>query len=116
MSYGRKIIMIAFVIFMLSAGVVYEVSAQRRVIAGRRPVIVRSYVYRDPFWRSRYWGSPFYDDYYYSPYRRREEERYYLERELAGNRRELAEHRRKYSADGIITSRERSELDDDVRD
>ena len=102
-------------IFMLGVGFVYEASAQRRIVTVRRPVIVRSYIYRDPFWRSRYY-SGFYDPYYYSPYLRHQEQRYYLERELAGNRRELSEHLRKYRADGVITAKEQRELDDDYRD
>jgi hypothetical protein len=114
MKYGKKILTIAFVMFMLSAGLVYEAEAQsKRVI--RRPVIVRTYIYRDPFWRARYY-SPYYDPYFYSPYVRRQEQRYYLERDLAGNRRELAEHQRKYRADGVITEKERRELEDDIKD
>ena len=116
MKFGKKVLTIAFAALMLAAGLVYEASAQtRRVVAVRRPVIVRSYVYRDPFWRSRYY-SPFYEPYYYSPYLRYQEPRFYLQRELAGNQRELAEHRRKYSRDGVITAKERRELEDDIKD
>ena len=98
--------------FMFSVGLVYEASAQnRRYLTVRRPVIVRTYVYRDPFWRSRY-----YDPYYYSPYYRYQEQRYYLQRELAGNQRELNKHLRKYRADGVITAKERRELADDYKD
>ena len=115
MRYRNKILSLGFMIFMLGVGFVYEASAQRRIVTVRRPVIVRSYIYRDPFWRSRYY-SGFYDPYYYSPYLRHQEQRYYLERELAGNRRELSEHLRKYRADGVITAKEQRELDDDYRD
>lgn len=111
MKYAKKIFLVAFAVFMLSAGLVYEASAQRRVVAVRRPIIVRNYIYRDPFWYSRY-NDPF----YYSPYLRAQEQRYYLERELVGNRRELAEHQRKYRADGVITDKEARELEDDIRD
>ncbi|HEX6125317.1 MAG TPA: hypothetical protein VFZ23_08075 [Pyrinomonadaceae bacterium] len=114
MKLGKKFLTIAFVMFMLSAGLVYEASAQTRVVV-RRPVVVRSYIYRDPFWRTRYY-SPFYDSYYYSPYLRYRDQRFQLERELAGNRRELAKHLRKYRADGVITAKERRELDDDYKD
>jgi hypothetical protein len=102
---------------MLAGGLISEASAQR-VVYVRRPVVVRSYIYRDPFWRTRYYGySPFYDSYYYqSPYEQYLERRYYLQRELAGNRRELAKHQRKYRADGVITAKEQRELDDDIRD
>ena len=113
MRNGKKFLTIAFAMFMLSAGLVYEASAQSRIRVIRRPVIVRSYVYRDPFWRTGYYG---YYDPFYNSYLREQERRYYLERDLAGNRRELAEHLRKYRADGVITAKERRELDDDYRD
>ena len=118
MKFGKKFLTIAFAMLMLAVGLVYEASAQnRRVVAVRRPVIVRNYVYRDPFWRTRYWGySPFYDSYYSSPYMRYQEQRFYLQRELEGNRRELAEHQRKYSRDGVITAKEQRELQDDIKD
>ncbi len=113
----KRFLTLVFMMFMLGAGLTYEASAQRRgrSVNGQRPVIVRTYVYRDPFWRSRYWGWP-YDSYYYSPYMRAQEQRYYLRRDLAGNRRELAEHQRKYRADGVITEKERRELEDDIKD
>jgi len=118
MKFGKKLLTIAFAMFMLAVGFTYEASAQRRrVVTVQRPVVVRSYVYRDPFWRSRYYGySPFYDSYYQSPYQRYQEQRYYLQRELAGNQRELAKHQRKYRADGVITAKERRELEDDIKD
>lgn len=109
MKYAKQLFITAVAAIMLGAGLVYEASAQRRVV--RRPIIVRTYVYRDPFWYSRY-----YDPYYYSPYRRYAEQRYYLERDLEGNRRELAKHLRKYRADGVITAKERRELEDDYKD
>ena len=117
MKNGKKFLTIVFAMFMLAVGFTYEASAQRRVVI-RRPVIVRSYVYRDPFWRSRYYGygSPYYDSFYQSPYQRYQEERYYAERDLAGNQRELAEHQRKYRADGVITAKEARELEDDIKD
>ena len=115
MKQRNKILTILFVMFMLAGGLVYEASAQsRRVVTVQRPVIVRHYVYRDPFWRTRYWG--YYDPYWSNPYVRYQEQRFYLERELAGNRRELAEHQRKYRADGVITAKERRELEDDYKD
>jgi hypothetical protein len=117
MKYRRIILTTAFALMMLAGGLIGEASAQR-VVYVQRPVIVRSYIYRDPFWRTRYYGySPFYDSYYYqSPYERYLERRYYLQQELAGNRRELAKHQRKYRADGVITAKEQRELDDDIRD
>ena len=117
MKNGKRFLTIFFAMFMLVGGFTYEASAQRRVVI-RRPVVVRSYVYRDPFWRSHYYGygSPYYDSFYLSPYQRYQEERYYAERELAGNQRELAEHQRKYRADGVITAKEARELEDDIKD
>ena len=118
MKNGKKILTIFFAMFMLGVGFTYEASAQRRVVI-RRPVVVRSYVYRDPFWRTRYYGygSPYYDSFYYqSPYERYREQQYYLQRELVGNQRELAEHQRKYRADGVITAKEQRELQDDIND
>ena len=117
MKVSNKILTVAFAMFILGAGFVYEASAQtRRYYSVRRPAVVRTYVYRDPFWRTRYWGSSFYDPYYYSPYLRAQERRYYLQRELAGNQRELNKHLRKYKADGVITEKERRELEDDYKD
>ncbi|MCA1590608.1 MAG: hypothetical protein LC730_04780 [Acidobacteria bacterium] len=124
---GKKFLTLMFVVFMLASSLVYEASAQTRgeVRVVRRPVVVRQYVYRDPLWASRYYGNPyynygysgFYDPYYYqTPYQRFLEQRFYLQRELAGNRRELAEHTRKYRADGVITPKERRELNDDIKD
>jgi hypothetical protein len=113
MRYRNKILTIGLALFLLSAGFVYEASAQSRVRVIRRPVIVRNYVYRDPFWSTRYYG---YYDPFYSAYLRDRERQYYLERDYEGNRRELAEHQRKYRADGVITEKERRELEDDYQD
>lgn len=120
MRYGKKFVTIAFAVLMLGAGFVYEASAQRRgssISTGvRRPIIVRRHIYRDPFWRSRYgYGYGYYDPFYDS-YLRQQEQRYYLQRDLEGNRRELAEHKRKYYADGVLTDKERRELADDEKD
>jgi hypothetical protein len=53
---------------------------------------------------------------YKTPYERYLEERYYAQQELSGDQRELAKHREKYSRDGVLTDKERRELEDDVRD
>jgi hypothetical protein len=117
MKFRSIVLTIAFALMMVAGGFVGEASAQRRTVIVRRPVIVRNYVYRDPFWRTRYYGySPFYDSYYLSPYQQYQERRFYLQRDLAGNQRELAKHLEKYRADGVITAKERRELDDDYRD
>jgi hypothetical protein len=111
----KKIVATVSVTFMLALVFIPDVFGQRRgrkVV--RKPVIVRQYVYYDPFWQSRYWGH--YGPYAYNPYYRYRDQRYRLERELAGNERELAKHLRKYNADGVITAKERRELDDDFKD
>lgn len=115
MKLRNKILAIAFAMFMIGVGFTYEANAQRRVVYVRRPVVVRSYVYRDPFWYSRYY-DPFYSSYYYNPYLRAQEERYYAQQRLSGDERELQKHLRKYRADGVITAKEQRELDDDIRD
>jgi hypothetical protein len=115
MKLRNKILTIAFAMFMIGVGFTFEASAQRRVVYVRRPVVVRSYVYRDPFWYSRYY-DPFYSSYYYDPYRQAREQQYYLQSRVAGNERELQKHLQKYRADGVITAKERRELDDDIRD
>lgn len=126
MRLSSKFLTLIFAMFMLAGGLVMSAEAQTRggVTVTRtttRPVVVRRVIYRDPFWRSRYWGysryyDPFYDPYYYSPYLRYQDQKIRLQNELAGNRRELAEHLRKYRADGVITAKEERELADDRKD
>ena len=106
---GKRILTIVFAGLLLSAGFVYETQAQTRRTV-RRPIIIRQYVYRDPFWYSRYY------DPFYNPYYRAQQERYYLENRVEGNQRELREHLRKYRADGVITQKEQRELEDDYKD
>ena len=97
---------------------VNSASAQTRTTV-QRPIVVRTVVYRRPYY-NRYWGSrfydPFYSSYYYSPYLRIKEQEYILRSELAGNRRELQQHLKKYRADGVITAKEQRELADDRKD
>lgn len=132
MNYKKKILTIAFAIMMLAGGFAIDSQAQtgNRIVVQRvyrRPVVVRPYAYSNPYWRARYYGypyygysgfyDPFYDSFYYqSPYQRYLEQRFYLQRELNGNRRELAKHELKYRADGVITAKEQRELEDDRRD
>lgn len=125
MRYRNVFFALIFSIFVFAGGLVLDASAQRRggvSVQGtsRRPVVIRRQVYRSPFWRSR-WGysrfhDPFYDPYFNSPYLRYQDQKYRLQNELAGNRRELNEHLRKYRADGVITAKEQRELDDDYKD
>ena len=125
MRTRSKILTLVFTMFVVAAGFVITTEAQTRrgVTVTRttsRPVVVRRTIYRDPFWRSRYWGSryydPFYDPYYYSPYLQYKDQETRLRQELAGNRRELNEHLSKYRADGVLTDKERRELEDDRKD
>ena len=122
MKHTKKFLTLIFAVIFLAGLAIADVSAQQRRGSGRlvqRPVIVRQYYVRrhNPFW---YWNSwrynPYYDPYYYDPYLAAQRQRYYLERELAGNKEELRKHLTKYRADGVITAKERKELDDDYRD
>lgn len=122
MKYSGKLLTLFFAAFLLIGTIVISTPAQRRagVRVYRRPVIVRPYYY-NPYYSSlhrwNYWGDPFYSDqYFYDPYLRAQRQRYYLQQELNGNKRELKKHLEKYNADGVITAKERKELDDDYRD
>jgi hypothetical protein len=105
---------LVFAIVFLTGLAVLDTSAQTRGTRQiRRPVIIRQYYVRpDPFW---YWD--YYDrGYYYDPYLEVRRQQSYLERELRGNQEELRKHLQKYRADGVITAKEREELEDDYRD
>lgn len=127
MKYSQKLITLVFAAVLLIGGMVTSASAQRRgVRVINRPVVVRTYVARPYVVRPYYYGynrlwnygyyDPFYDPYFYDPYLRAQRQRYYLQQELRGNQRELSKHLEKYRADGVITAKERRELDDDYRD
>ncbi len=114
MKYVKPVFITFLAILLFGGALVLETQAQRRGnVVVRRPVIVRPIV-RRPFWGWRYRG--FYDPYFHSPYHRYAEQKYYLERELKGNERELAEHQEKYRTDGVITAKEQRELEDDIKD
>lgn len=127
MKYGKRILTIIFAMFLFAGALVVSASAQtggrvavRRVVT--RPIVVGRYIVRDPFWRTRYYGSPFwgysalYDPYWDSPYLRYMDQKYYLQSRVQGNRRELQKHLQKYRADGYISPKEQRELDDDYKD
>ena len=122
MRLRNKILSLIFATLMVVGGLaVSETSAQtNRGTSVQRPIVIRTVVRRNPFYRNRYWGSrfydPFYDSYYASPYLRTKDREYSLRSELAGNRRELEQHLEKYNADGVITAKEQRELDDDHKD
>ena len=122
MRLRSKFLSLIFAAFVVVGGLaVSSASAQTRSggTTVQRPIVVRTVVYRRPyynrFWRNRFY-DPFYDSYYSSPYLRVKDREYSLRSELAGNRRELAQHLEKYRADGVITSKEQRELDDDYKD
>jgi hypothetical protein len=117
MKHTKKFLTLIFAIVLFAGLAVADASAQRRGggrFVQRRPVVRQIYVrrYYNPYWYWNSWDSPYYYDPYYSARR----QRYYLENELRGNREELRKHLAKYNADGVITAKERAELDDDYRD
>ena len=96
-----------------------EASAQTRrtirVSGGYyRPVVTRRVYYR-PFYYSRFY-DPFYDPYFYDPYLRAQRDRYYRQEAVRDAREDLAEHKEKYYADGVLTEKERKKLADDQAD
>lgn len=127
MKYAKRAILFIFAILIFGGALALDAFAQSRrgVFISRgtqRPVIVRRVVrpgfgfraWRSPYYRGFY--DPFYDPYYYSPYLRYQDQKFYMEQRLRGNQRELAKHQAKYRADGIITAKERRELEDDIKD
>ena len=123
MKYSGKLLTLFFAAFLLIGTAVILTPAQRRgtVRVYRRPIVVRPYYYNPYYYGSlnrwNYWGDLFYSDpYFYDPYLRAQRQRYYLQQELNGNKRELRKHLEKYNADGVITAKEREELADDYRD
>lgn len=117
MKYSGKLLTLFFAAILLIGSAMIPTPAQRRGVVRvyRRPVVVRHYYHPLSYWN--YWRSPFYDDlYFYDPYLNARRQRFYLQEELNGNRRELSKHLLKYRADGVITDKERRELDDDYRD
>ena len=121
MKYVKRAIISALAVMMFGGAFALDTSAQSRGKSvsrgGQRPVVVRR-IYARPYWRYRspFWGYGSYDPYWHSPYLRYQDQKFRLERELRGNRRELAEHQEKYRADGVITAKEQRELDDDIKD
>jgi hypothetical protein len=112
MRYKNLVLTLVFALFLVGGAFFTNASAQRRRVIVYRPIITRPWGWGF----HRYYYDPFWADMYKTPYERYQEERYYAQRELAGNERELAKHREKYARDGVITAKERRELEDDVRD
>ena len=125
MKHAKRFLTLVFALFMLTGAFIVSAQAQTVVVRRTRPVVVHRVYYPSPYWRyrSHYWRAryfgyydPFWADFYKTPYERYLEERWYAERELAGNQRELQKHQLKYRADGYISPKEQKELADDIRD
>ena len=88
-----------------------DVSAQTRTVTR---VVYRPVYVRRPYF-NRWYYDPFWSSYYSDPYLEARRSRYYAEQRVARERRDMAEHREKYSADGVITAKERAQMIDDQR-
>jgi hypothetical protein len=112
MKLTKRFAVLAFSFLMLAGVFAFsaqDVSAQTQT---RTRVIYRPvYVYRPYSW----YYDPFYDPYYYDPYLRARRDRYYAQQRVARERRDMAEHKEKYYADGVITAKERAQMIDDQR-
>jgi len=113
MKYRNRFVIFLFSILMLGGMFAFagasDVSAQTRTV---RRVIYRPVFIRRPFY-SRYYYDPFYDPYSYDPYLRAQRDKYYAEQRVARERRDMAEHRAKYYADGILTPKEQEQMASD---
>lgn len=112
MRYTKKIaiftLLLTFFVGMYVASAEAQTNTNKRI---RRPIIVRNYYYRDPFWSSRYWGyDPFYDPYFYDPYLRAQRDRYYKQKDVKDKAKKLREDREKYARDGVIDAKEQEKL------
>lgn len=120
MKLTLRFLTIAFAMFLFVGALSVNTSAQTVTVSRVvRPVAVRP-IY-SPYWGYGYghyhgYYDPFWRERFQTPYERYLEQRFYLQSELNGNRRELEKHTAKYRADGYISPREQKELDDDVRD
>ena len=113
MRINKRFALLAFSFLMFFGMVAFtapEASSQTRVT---RVVYRPVYVHR-PFYNRWYYDS-FYDPYYYDPYLRAQRDRYYAESRVARERRDMAEHKEKYYADGYISPKEREQMIDDQR-
>jgi hypothetical protein len=123
MKFKNLILSLSVGTLMIAGGFAATARAQEKGKEGSsdgdgEKVIIRPFLYRDPFWEP-YGGYPgffFYDRSNYSPYLRYKDRLFMLSRDLAGNRRELREHLVEYQADGTISPEERQELRDDRMD
>jgi hypothetical protein len=108
MRYMKRILSTIFAITLLLGTVVVTAEAQSRGSGYKRPAVRYYYVHR-PFWGFNHWGY-WNDPYYYDPYLNEQRTRYYKERDVRDKRKDLAEDREKYQADGYLTEKERQKL------
>ncbi len=110
MKYTKRIITIISSLFILLGGLVISAEAQTGSRRVQRPIIVRHYWVRRPNFSRWGWYDRWYDPYFYDPYLRERRERYYLEKDVREERKDLREDREKYMRDGVITDKEREKL------
>jgi hypothetical protein len=118
MRYARKIALFFSAAVLLLTLMTVDGSAQTRYTKRiQRPVAVRYYYpvsvrryWGNPYWYSRSWYDPFYDPYFNDPYLRERRERYYREKAVRDASRKLRKDREKYTADGVLTFKEREKL------
>lgn len=112
MRYAKKPALSIFAIFIFLSTFAIDGSGQSSGQKSvQRPVFVRHYWVRDPFWSSRRWGfDPWYDPYFYDPYLREQRERYYKERAVKDAGKKLAKYQEKYNSDGVLTAKESRKL------
>jgi hypothetical protein len=103
MRYTKRIIIFIFAVFLLVGMAAATASAQTR----KHRVVRYYYVQPDPFWPWNRYGN---DPYYYDPYLRAQRTRYYKERDVRDKRKDLAEDREEYNADGYLTPKEQKKL------
>ncbi len=109
MKLTKRFAILAFSFLMLGGIFAFsatDASAQKRVTR---------VIYRPIYITRPYWYDPFYSSYYYDPYLEARRSRYYAEQRVARERRDMAEHKEKYYADGYITPKERAQMIDDQR-
>ncbi len=110
MKIPGTILFSTFAIMLLLTIGALGVSAQDGEKPRQRPIVI---YYYDPFWS---WDRWRYDPYAYDPYLRERRQIYYLREEIRDARSDLKEHMDEYNADGIITAKERRELNEDYAD
>jgi len=112
MRYVKRLTLLISAMIVLFGATAMDVSAQRRgVVVVRRPVIVRSH-WGSPFWHGWGWNDP----YLYDPYLREQRDRYYKEKAVKDASKKLDKDKAKYTADGVLTDKEREKLDKRNRD